>query len=102
MIFMPRIGEQCALVRVAGKRSSKHREDVLLPVVPEITERNAVSFLQMSHIRRSRYVLESLSLVVSKEAVRKQCLVSRVAGPEIHVEPPVIVQIASFETTRER
>ena len=72
MVAVPGILEQNAFVRVAWVGAADLGKNVLIPVVSEVAERDAVALLQNAKSSRSGYVLKRLPRVVAKHLVRQQ------------------------------
>src|SRR5262249_19640235 len=91
---MSRILEQSKRVRVTRRRSPQLLDDVLVAIIVDVGEGNAVAFVQLTGAGRGGDVDEGSSAVVPQQYIRKQRTVRRAARSEVHVEKAVVVDVA--------
>src|SRR5579859_7451380 len=96
MVAEAGVKENCAAIIISRIGATDFDEDVLVPVIIEIGEGNAVALLQMSEPAGGGDVLEEFALSVTEHAIRDQGGEVGIAGSEIKIEPTVIVEIAKI------
>ncbi len=97
---MARVLEQRTRVLVAGEGTPHVREDVLVAVVVEIGERDAVALLEMAGPGGGRDVDESSPLPIQEHAVGHQHAVRRGSGSQVEIEKAVVVEVAEVRPHR--
>ena len=86
--------EECVLVPVAGKEPAQLVIEVLVTVVVDVDEGDAVTLLEMSEPARGSDVQESLPPIISQHDVGHQGMELRIASRQVNVEPAVVVDVA--------
>src|SRR5439155_12355226 len=84
---------KAAAIVVAGVSPTHFLKNVLVTVVVDVAEGNTVAFLQVAESPRRRDILEEEALGVAEHSIGNECTEAGIAGPQIHVQPSVVVQI---------
>src|SRR5690349_12234333 len=72
-------------------------ENLLCTVVIQVAERDAVSLLQMAEPAAGANLLKPLALRVPVHSVRgEECNVRR-SGPDVKVEPAIVIEVAEID-----
>src|SRR5690606_34325167 len=74
--------------------------NVLVSVVIEIAESDAMALLQLAESAGSGYVLKTDASVIAEHPAGNQRRELRISGPDVEVEPAVVVQVTKVATHR--
>src|SRR5260221_13547988 len=81
------------MVNIAADCAAHVFVDILVSVIIDVAKGNTVPFLQVAESAGSGHVLEALAAIVTKHSVGNDCLEIGIAGADIKIQKPVIVQV---------
>ena len=99
---MPGIPEQQVLVDVAGECPAHDDIDVLITVVVEVAEGDAVAFLNVAEPAGGGDVLEEVPVGIAEHAVRYDGPVVGLTGSGIEVQKAVVVEVTEVRAHRQQ
>ena len=100
-VSVARVFEEYILVEVARIGAAKHRVDVLIAVVVDIGEGDAVALLDMAEAAGRARVLKTATAFVAQHAVGQQRAQVGIAGADIAIEPAIVVYVSEIGPHRQ-
>jgi hypothetical protein len=92
-ISVARIGEELIAINVRVYRATDDRVNILIAIVIDVSEGDAMSLLQLPETTGGRDVLKAPLAIVAEHSIGQQRREIRIAGTDVEIEPAIIVQI---------
>ena len=93
MVAVSWVMEESVVVRVTGEEPTNLVIQILVTVVIDVSERNAVSLLQVAETAASTDIFKALPIRIAEHDVGHDCLVVWVACADIDIKKTVVVEI---------